>query len=338
MGSTSGSTPPVSDPGKDLLKYIKGLEKALPTLQTLEGQYRPKFGEMNLGDVSASLFGTDKQPGVIGMGGQAITASQQQLDAARNAELGSAQGRAGGVMSLLGQIDPTTQRMVEQTGAMADARFQAAQGLNMQENRMAEQGARESFASRGRLNDTSSVAAEILGREEVMAAKRAEAVGMGQQASAMSSQFSSPALGVLLGAPVSSAMGQDYLSAGRQAIGQATPQMIDTGAGITLGQQQASNLASWQQSQSSAKSAQNAQYAQIASALAMAAMSYSDEKVKENVKRVGKTDDGLPIYTYNLIGSPKTQMGVMAQEVEKKKPKALGPKMNGIMTVDYSKI
>ena len=337
MGDSAGAPPPTSDPGKDLLKYLKGLSTALPQLSDLEGQYRPRFGELNLGDVSTSLFGTNGQTGLLGMGSQANAASQQQIDAARRAELTGATGRTGDVLGLLGMIDPASQRIAGQAATMADQRFASAQGLNMQENRMAQQTAREAFGARGRLNDNSSVAAEVLGREEVLAAKRAEAMQTGQQASQMNQQFTNPALGILMGTPASAALGQDYLNAGRQAIGAATPQMIDTGAGINLGQQQASNLSSWQQNQASAQNAQNSQYAQIASALAMAAMSYSDERVKKDIKKVGKTDKGLPIYTYKYKGDERTHMGVMAQELEKAKPDAVKT-VGGIKMVDYAKI
>jgi hypothetical protein len=319
------------------LKYLKGLSTALPQLSQLEGEYRPRFGELNLGDVNTSLFGTSTQPGIIGMGGQATQASQQQIEAARRAELTGATGRTGDVLGLLGMIDPATQRIAGQSAQMADQRFAAAQGLNVQEKRMADQAARESFAARGRVNDNASVAAEILGREEIMAAKRAEAMQTGQQAAQLNQQFTSPALGILMGTPVSTALGQDYLNAGRQAIGAATPQLIDTGAGISLGQQQASNLASWQQNQQAAKQAQNSQYLQIASALASAAMSYSDKRVKKDIKKVGKTDAGLPIYTYKYKGDDRTQMGVMAQDLEKSKPGAVKT-VGGIKMVDYSKI
>lgn len=63
---------------------------------------------------------------------------------------------------------------------------------------------------------------------------------------------------------------------------------------------------------------------------------FSDRRLKENVKKVGKTNDGLPIYTYNYKGDDKTQMGLMAQDVEKKKPEAVGLAA-GFKTVDYDK-
>lgn len=65
-----------------------------------------------------------------------------------------------------------------------------------------------------------------------------------------------------------------------------------------------------------------------------AAMFFSDKRLKEDIKRVGKTDEGLPVYTYRFKGDPRVQMGVMAQDVEKQKPEAVfslggrgGPKM-----------
>ena len=69
---------------------------------------------------------------------------------------------------------------------------------------------------------------------------------------------------------------------------------------------------------------------------------FSDERLKHDAKRVGYTDDGLPIYTFEYNGDNKTHMGVMAQDVEKKHPDAVGhaPASDGHMykTVDYGKL
>lgn len=64
----------------------------------------------------------------------------------------------------------------------------------------------------------------------------------------------------------------------------------------------------------------------------------SDERLKTNVVRVGYTDDGLPIYTYKLNGSPTTEMGVMAQDVEKTKPSAVKRHPTGFKMVDYAEV
>lgn len=74
--------------------------------------------------------------------------------------------------------------------------------------------------------------------------------------------------------------------------------------------------------------------------LAMMALLFSDKRLKEDIKRVGKTDGGLPVYTYRYKGDMRTQMGVMAQDVEKEMPEAvfgLGGRDN-IKMVNYGAI
>ena len=64
---------------------------------------------------------------------------------------------------------------------------------------------------------------------------------------------------------------------------------------------------------------------------------FSDRRVKTDIKRVGKTDGGLPVYTFRYkIGGPG-QMGVMAQDVEKVKPEAV-VEVNGIKAVNYAEV
>ena len=340
MGSASTPPPPQNNPGKDLQKYVTGLQGALPSVFGLESQYRPQFGQLNLGDIQQMLTGSNGQAGVLGLGQQANAASQQQLEAARSGEFANMLGNAGTVNQILGAVSPGSQALSQAQTGIAMDRYAAAQTLSPQEERMALQTAREAFGSRGRLNDNAGVAAEILGREDVLAKKREEAFALGAQAFGQEQQYSAPALGMLGGSPASVLLGQDYLNSGKQAVGANTPQLIDTGAGISLGQQQAGNLASWQSNVASAKNAQSAQNAQLGAAAATAALtllSFSDERLKTNKKKVGKTDSGLPIYTYQMKGSPKTVMGVMAQDVEKKTPSAVSM-LGGLRKVDYSKV
>lgn len=60
----------------------------------------------------------------------------------------------------------------------------------------------------------------------------------------------------------------------------------------------------------------------------------SDRRIKENIKRVGQTDDGLPIYTYTYKGGNTYHMGVMAQDVAEVKPEAVG-KLGNYLAVNY---
>lgn len=60
----------------------------------------------------------------------------------------------------------------------------------------------------------------------------------------------------------------------------------------------------------------------------------SDERVKENIKPIGKTFDGQTIHKYNYIGSPTTQIGLIAQDVEQAHPHAVGH-VGDFKTVNY---
>lgn len=67
---------------------------------------------------------------------------------------------------------------------------------------------------------------------------------------------------------------------------------------------------------------------------------FSDERLKTDIKRVGKMKSGLPIYSYRYKGElgdldPGLHLGVMAQEAEKKFPKAVSA-YGGYKVVDYA--
>jgi hypothetical protein len=251
----------VNDPGKSLLKYLAGLEKGLPQLATMEGQYRPQFGQLNIADQQQYLNA------LLGMGGQAAGASQQQIDAARTGEFGSMAANTGTVMGILGGIDPQGRQLAQQAGQMGIDQMNAARTLNPQEMRMSDQTARESFGARGRLNDNASVAAEILGRSEVLDEKRRNAMVMAQNAMDMTQGFSNPALGILMGTPASLALGRDYVSGAAGIIGQNQPQFINPDAGINMGMQNTANLNSYMQAQAAAKQNSAAMYGQAGQSL-----------------------------------------------------------------------
>jgi hypothetical protein len=65
---------------------------------------------------------------------------------------------------------------------------------------------------------------------------------------------------------------------------------------------------------------------------------YSDERLKTDIRRVGKTDDNVPIYTYRMKSGGPYKMGVMAQDIEKSNPRAVTKLPNSLMMVDYRRI
>jgi len=64
---------------------------------------------------------------------------------------------------------------------------------------------------------------------------------------------------------------------------------------------------------------------------------FSDERLKENINKVGVLDNGLNVYTYNYKGSNMPQMGCIAQEVAEVIPSAV-EMIDGYLAVNYSEI
>lgn len=61
---------------------------------------------------------------------------------------------------------------------------------------------------------------------------------------------------------------------------------------------------------------------------------FSDERLKKDIKRVGTTDAGIPIYTYRYVWGGPIHMGVMAQDV----PDAAHMTSSGYLAVDYAEV
>jgi len=74
----------------------------------------------------------------------------------------------------------------------------------------------------------------------------------------------------------------------------------------------------------------------MASMLPMMLPFLSDRRAKENIKRVGTLDNGLPVYAFNYKGHPVRQIGLMADEVELVNPSAVVT-LDGTQYVDYEK-
>lgn len=66
------------------------------------------------------------------------------------------------------------------------------------------------------------------------------------------------------------------------------------------------------------------------------ALIMSDKRTKTDIEKIGKTNDGQNIYSYHYKAGGPRQIGLMAQEVEKKRPGAV-KEIGGIKHVDYGK-
>ena len=63
---------------------------------------------------------------------------------------------------------------------------------------------------------------------------------------------------------------------------------------------------------------------------------FSDKRLKRDIKKIGETYDHQDVVTYKMGEDKRTRIGLIAQDVEKKHPEAVGV-AGGFKTVDYGK-
>ncbi len=76
-------------------------------------------------------------------------------------------------------------------------------------------------------------------------------------------------------------------------------------------------------------------FGSIASTVGGIASIFSDRRLKRNIELVGREADGLGIYVCRYLWSRTRRLMVMADEVAKLRPWALGPRRAGFATVNY---
>ena len=75
----------------------------------------------------------------------------------------------------------------------------------------------------------------------------------------------------------------------------------------------------------------------LGGSLGAAALLHSDRRLKTNIRRIGQTPGGIPVYKYVYKSGGAEQIGVMADEVKKVIPEAV-ININGFYAVDYGMI
>ncbi len=79
--------------------------------------------------------------------------------------------------------------------------------------------------------------------------------------------------------------------------------------------------------------------AQLQTAASMAMLfALSDERAKDNIEPIGELNDGTGLYSFTYKGSSEPQVGVMAQEVEKRDPLAVRTRPDGLKEVNYGRV
>lgn len=69
-----------------------------------------------------------------------------------------------------------------------------------------------------------------------------------------------------------------------------------------------------------------------------AGLAFSDRRLKDNIKAIGKLANGIKTYVFNYIGDRYVRFGVMADDVFGIRPEAVAVHPSGYMMVDYGKV
>jgi len=256
MGGKRSAPPPPAmiDPNEAMGRFLFGQDFEAgagitdPVFQQrlvdAETRFGPQFVGAEMARQEAAAFGRDGQPGFLDLFERAApriqALTEQQARAQRQADIADIRDLGPDAVRAIREADPERARVIQQQQGLTDDLYARASGVTPQQTRMAQQGAREAYAARGRGLDDASVFAEALGREDIMRQNRAEAMGAGGNLFAMlSASGADPALAVT-GRPSGAVpaafqgLGQSMALGGRGA----TPQTFnpDTGLNLALAQ------------------------------------------------------------------------------------------------------
>ena len=205
--------------------------------------------EARIAQIKTRMGEMDKMDGVKGYKGLLADASRQSgmleremLGLQRKDDVSALEEYAPQVVEAYRAADPYSTGLAEQQTAMADDLYQRSQGLNAEQQRMADQQALQMSQMSGRIGDESSAAGQILGREQYLSGLRGQAAGMGQQAFNMNRNIAGDIGSTILGRPSSAiGLGQSGIGASTAlAAGPMGPQLFDPNVGLNMAMQQRS--------------------------------------------------------------------------------------------------
>jgi len=305
-------------------------------------------------------------PGTIALGTAANT-MQRGADVADVARYGPAATSAflqanpflaSGLTNLLTRTqDSPILRLLNQN-AMGGLQAQGA--LSPQEQRAADQQAREANAARGLLTSGTGTAAEILNRDALVRQRQAAAQqfasgvqGLNQNQADLVGR-ASQIFSTTLSDPFQAILGRPSGAASAGGGGGGYPQLTGTGARLfdptnpyaadiyntNYNAQAAANVANANNQAATTNAGIGAGASILAAALPL--IFSSDERLKENIRGTGaKTPEGIPIKTFRYKTDPRRRklIGVTAQDVEKVRPGAVvTDPITGAKAVNYSMI
>ena len=194
-----------------------------------------------------SIGGRKAQGGLFDLLEEAGTRSaemqRESLALQRADDVAALQEFAPQVVEAYRSADPFSTEMAELQSQQARDLYAESRGeLSPERARLAEQSARSAGLARGRIGDSSSIAQELLGREQVRAGLRAEARQAGQMSFGQNRALAGDVGMTILGRPSSGlAMGSSVLGQAQGlAAGPMGPNLFDPNVGFNMAMQQRS--------------------------------------------------------------------------------------------------
>ena len=265
MGGKGRSSPPPPpapiDPGKVTGEYLfgKGFTNyegiTDPQLQdkllATEAKYRPQYTALELADIETMAFGRDGQEGLVQLLGRQAEESgeiqRRELQRQREADVGALEEFAPRAVEAFRSADPASTAIAERMSRRALGQ------LTPEEERNVQQRSRQASLARGRIGDSSSLAAEALGRSDYTAQ-------FAPQAFAMNRQLAGDLGSAILGRPSAAVgLGGQVLGQAQQgAAGPMGPQLFDPNVGINMALQQRSQDINYQGAMAQASASRSA--------------------------------------------------------------------------------
>lgn len=219
-----------------LLNYYR---QTIPGFIRLQNRFGPQLMAQSLKQGQQYLQGVNGQMGLFGLSRMAGEEAGKTLADLRASELEQMTDQSGLARYLMMNLSPEQAVAVQQAQEEADRATEAARGVTPEQQRMYQQTAREAGQAAGRLGGNASIASEIMGRENVMAQKRAEADAARRSSYAMAGEFyTKPSLGLLSSTPQSYTAGMGALGIGLTS-GPASSGQFDYNMPLGFAQQQA---------------------------------------------------------------------------------------------------
>ena len=225
--------------GRQATGLLNYYEQNLPGFFNLQERFGPEFMSQMFGQTGQFLGGVNGQPGFQGLQLSSAQQAGKTLEQLRAEELAQMTGQTGLARGLVQALSPEQAAVVEASAQEAERSRASALGVSPQERRGYEQRAREAFQASGRLGGNLGIVSEAMGREDVLARKRAEAAQAGQMAYSQAGEFyTNPGLQALRTAPLSYGAGQQDLRTAL-TLGPEASGGFDFNMPLNLAQQQA---------------------------------------------------------------------------------------------------